>query len=594
MLKAKHYNAILAARRRGLSIRAIARRLHHCRETVTKVLDDPTPKSYARKKCTRRSALEQYRQIIVDKIHSATDDLGVCSTTGAEIFRFLRDLHGYKGSEDQVWAYIRTHNLLNRRIRTLSGGHKNNPGSNIPFDVLRALCSTSVYRARHILEDIAQLDLRNLSQNTIKNLQNRIKLEYLYEQPISKGIRNRTHVSFPLFFRFLFRNEIPSELRNMFNPSELPSLKRLLLSKSLMQRKQAATIVLCKKGLSHTAIADTLISNKITINKYWRCYKQHGFDGLGIRRKMPRKADNKTLQKALITLLHSPPSSHGINRTSWTLKYLRKVLKSQGLSVGTEVLREIIKSTGCKWRRASRVLMSNDPEYKQKLNRIKSILSTLGRKDRFFSIDEWGPFYVRKREGKRLVAPGEHPSVPQFQKSKGSLIMTAALELSTNQITHFYSEKKNTGETIKLLNLLLKKYKRCKNLYLSWDAAAWHSSNALYETLNKVNGTAYRKEHHTPKVEIVPLPASAQFLNVIESVFSGLSRAIIHNSDYGSVKEVMSAIDRYIDARNKYFQKHPKRAGNKIWGKELVPCTFSEAQNCKDPTWGFTKVPRKT
>jgi len=34
----------------------------------------------------------------------------------------------------------------------------------------------------------------------------------------------------------------------------------------------------------------------------------------------------------------------------------------------------------------------------------------------------------------------------------------------------------------------------------------------------------------------VPLPAGAQFLNVIESVFSGMARAIIHNSDYESLK----------------------------------------------------------
>jgi hypothetical protein len=29
--------------------------------------------------------------------------------------------------------------------------------------------------------------------------------------------------------------------------------------------------------------------------------------------------------------------------------------------------------------------------------------------------------------------------------------------------------------------------------------------------------------------------AGAQFLNVIESVFSGMARAIIHNSNYGSI-----------------------------------------------------------
>jgi hypothetical protein len=51
--------------------------------------------------------------------------------------------------------------------------------------------------------------------------------------------------------------------------------------------------------------------------------------------------------------------------------------------------------------------------------------------------------------GISLVPEGSTRTVPQNQKSKGRLIVTAALELSTNQVTHFYSEKKNTEEMIK-------------------------------------------------------------------------------------------------------------------------------------------------
>src|SRR3954454_15020978 len=82
----------------------------------------------------------------------------------------------------------------------------------------------------------------------------------------------------------------------------------------------------------------------------------------------------------------------------------------------------------------------------------------------------------------------------------------------------------------------------------------------------------------------MPLPVSAQFLNVIESVFSGLARAIIHNSDYQSVDECKEAIDGYFSERNKAFADHPRRAGNKIWGNERVEAIFKEENNCKDPT----------
>jgi len=298
------------------------------------------------------------------------------------------------------------------------------------------------------------------------------------------------------------------------------------------------------------------------------------------------KEQDPVIAEALFEILHSPPSTYDINRTSWRMKDLRRILlEEKNLYASYHTIRRIIRAEGYRWRKAKTVLTSTDPEYREKLDHIKAILSTLGEKDRFFSIDEFGPFAIKMIGGRRLVAPGTCHRIPQFQKSKGSLIVTGALELSTNQVTHFYSKKKDTGEMIRLLGILLGQYTGCRKLYLSWDAGSWHASRALYERVEEVNGRTYRRKHHTPRVELAPLPASAQFLNVIESVFSGMARAVIHNSNYASVKDAKKAIDRHFGQRNAFFRKHPKRAGKKIWGEELVPSKFSESQNCKDPKW---------
>lgn len=69
------------------------------------------------------------------------------------------------------------------------------------------------------------------------------------------------------------------------------------------------------------------------------------------------------------------------------------------------------------------------------------------------------------------------------------------------------------------------------------------------------------------------------------SVYKRMSRAIIHNSDYPSLDDAKAAIDRHFEERNDHFQKHPQRAGKKIWGKEREPATFSDSSNCKDPRY---------
>ena len=167
--------------------------------------------------------------------------------------------------------------------------------------------------------------------------------------------------------------------------------------------------------------------------------------------------------------------------------------------------------------------------------------------------------------------------VPQYQKSKGWLILTAALELSRNQITHFYSLKKNTEEMIKMADLLRAEYRTCRTIYLSWDAASWHISKKLFSHLDEVNQQAIQDGF--PIVKTAPLPAGAQFLNVIESVFSGMAKGVIHNSDYPSAEAAKNVIDRYFKERNDFFVRCPKRAGRKIWGQELVPSEFPDGSS---------------
>ena len=72
---------------------------------------------------------------------------------------------------------------------------------------------------------------------------------------------------------------------------------------------------------------------------------------------------------------------------------------------------------------------------------------------------------------------------------------------------------------------------------------------------------------------------------MIESVFSGMARAIIHNSDYETLGEAKAAIDRRFAERNAHVLRNPRRAGKKIWGKEREAADFSEANNCKDPRY---------
>ena len=347
-------------------------------------------------------------------------------------------------------------------------------------------------------------------------------------------------------------------------------------------RKKILTVQAADYGFSVSAIAVHLGITRMAVRRYLAEFKAGGTTQLLGRKLIGRKADDPTLKTVLFALLHEPPSLSGFNRTTWRLQDLHIEMARRGHPACGHVISEVIKEAGYRWRSARVVLTSNDPDYREKLNQIQNILSHLTGDERFFSIDEFGPFAIKMKGGRILVEPGVQPTVPQWQKSKGSLIVTAALELSGNRITHFYSKAKNTTEMIKMAKQLIEEYKDARTLYLSWDAASWHMSKELLAFVSDHN---IGNSDSRPKLELTPLPASAQFLNVIESVFSGMARAIIHNSDYPSEKAATEAIDRYFAERNQHYLENPKRAGKKIWGLERTGIEFSESNNCKDPAY---------
>ena len=351
------------------------------------------------------------------------------------------------------------------------------------------------------------------------------------------------------------------------------------------RRLRARIVIFHLCGVPRLLIAEFLGVYIRTVKKFVLRFRRTGVAPLFAPRAAARKYADARYKEMVFAILHSPPKEHGFNRTTWRRRDIHTVAARQGMPIGRNYIDRIIRDAGYRFRKARVVLTSNDPNYREKVDRIHRILGRLRKTERFFSIDEFGPFAVRQQGGRRWSGPGERPTVPQFQQSKGCLIVTAALELATNQVTHFYSTGKNTGEMIKLLDVLLEQYHDCTKLYLSWDAAGWHASKRFLARVAEVNARKHRQARGTPKVDLAPLPARAQFLNVIESVFNGLAGSVIHNSDYESVDDAKAAIDRYFAERNAFFRQNPMRAGGKIWGKERVPNNFREGQNCKNPRY---------
>jgi len=480
---------------------------------------------------------------------------GISRHTGYRWLRRYRKLGESKGLNDMS---RRPHHSPNKTT------------TDIEYVVL-ALHDRSGWGARRISVSLKKENIQ-LAASTVHRILRRYGRPEQRERPSANWMIDILLADKPLS---LLERELPAS-------GELSSLANLVRTGRMRERKKAMSIIACLKGTPATIVAKALNVHCRTVRRDFNRYNTAGHAALLSRRK-PRYSDLEGDKQLLFALLHSPPSAHGINRTSWKMDDLHRILGATSHRMSHKRIRKLIKATGFRWRKARVVLTSKDPDYGSKVAAIKAILSELRGNEAFFSIDEFGPFAVKRIGGLKRVSPDENYQVPQWQKSKGWMIITAALDLEKNQVIHFYSLKKNTDEMIKMADLLRIQYRGFRTIYLSWDAASWHVSKKLFAHLEEMNQHATRDGFAVFKT--VPLPAGSQFLNVIESVFSGMARAIIHNSDYSSVENAKSAIDRYFEERNDHFLKCPKRAGHKIWGLKRVPSEFSEGHNCKDPRY---------
>jgi transposase len=269
--------------------------------------------------------------------------------------------------------------------------------------------------------------------------------------------------------------------------------------------------------------------------------------------------------RALIEIIHHPPKVYGINRSNWTLQSLAEAFeKLYGQKPSKSTVGRLLRQGGLRWKKSRKVLTSPDPNYREKVDLLLKTLQSLKPDEDLFFIDELGPLQIKRYGGRCYTPKGETRNHPQNQRSRGAITLYGALSANTNQMTWFYHTSKDSAGIIDLAEILYNRYHDRSKIYLTWDAASWHGSNELVEGADEIN-TWNAASSAGPIIEFIPLPSSAQFLNVIEAVFSAMKRAVIHNSDYESDEEMKNTISGHFSERNDYFKHNPKRAGKRIW-----------------------------
>lgn len=140
---------------------------------------------------------------------------------------------------------------------------------------------------------------------------------------------------------------------------------------SLRVRNKAIALLGRLKGFSATTVARFLCVSCGTILKWDTTFRDGGLDKLFARRLgHEKKEDQSAYRDAVFSILHTPPSAYGINRTSWRMQDILKILREQNRGLSKDGVMRIIRKPGFRFRHAKKVLTITDPEYRKKLEHI--------------------------------------------------------------------------------------------------------------------------------------------------------------------------------------------------------------------------------
>lgn len=347
------------------------------------------------------------------------------------------------------------------------------------------------------------------------------------------------------------------KVHRTLNQDELQTLHDL---KSSIHRNVSQRAIVIDMLLHNEPLIEIVRKSKRnakTIYRWKSRFESEGIKFLSVKRnREPILEIMEERKNRIAKIIHYPPNHFDINRSSWTLIALAEAYqKEYEEKISPHTISRAIKEMGYTFKKARRVLTSEDPLYQEKVTAIKDVKSSLNETDSLFFIDEAGPWAVKPYGGKSIHAPGEVKTYPQYPSKKGSVTFIGAYEATKKIILWKFINQKNSEAVIEILKLIIRYARHKKQVYVTWDSASWHDSKSLKDFLESHNTS------NALKIIILPLPSKAQYLNTIESYFSGMKKAIIHNSDYQSRDEMINGIERYFREKNlknlkKYSQEN--------------------------------------
>jgi len=317
---------------------------------------------------------------------------------------------------------------------------------------------------------------------------------------------------------------------------EHEQLKKIINKRTNPQQivMRAKIIVMTSDGISVDEIMNKLQTTKVTISKWKRRFLDKGLPGLYDLDRPGRaiKYGPEIRHKIAAEACNPPPG-----RTHWTIRDL-----ADHMGVNRGLVERVFKDEAIKPHMVKYYHHSTDPEFEEKMLNIiglylnppeNAVVLSVDEKTGIQALDRTQPVLPLKPHGKVKNIPFEY-------KRLGTTSLLAALDVHHGKIFGKCEDRHTHQEFLSFLNYLVKQYrKKGRDIHIICDNYSAHKHKKVKEWIESQKDVFI---HFTP--------THASWLNQIEIWFSIMSRKVLKQGVFKSIKELIQKIELFITSYN--------------------------------------------
>lgn len=264
----------------------------------------------------------------------------------------------------------------------------------------------------------------------------------------------------------------------------------------------------------------------------------------------------------IISLACMKPKDLGYPHELWThrllAKYVRENCKKQGhlelIKFSSGTLSKILSASNIKPHKISSYIRQHDPDFESKsvvvLHTYKKVELLKQKKENvetydiaIVSYDEKpGIQAIGNKYPDLLPVEGIYPSISRDYEyiRHGTLSLLAGIDLLTGTIHYQIHEKHRSSEFIEFLKSMDAYYPKNVKIQVILDNHSIHTSKETQKYLETL----------PQRFQFIFTPKHASWLNIIESLFSKMTRSLLRGMRVSSKEELIDRISQYFDDIN--------------------------------------------